>query len=315
MRLNIKGVNSILLQDYIIEKEQSQAEYEKYFGKLEEKLNLKQKKHKIYEKSAKIAGKSDNFINNFKECGSLIGLNNDNKIVRANFCKSRLCPVCCWKKSIKTFIDVKRIITELGENHKYIMLTLTQKNCRPEELDKEIDKINYAFKRLRQKAKFKRAYKGHIRTLEITYNSEQGTFHPHTHIILDTCEGYFERNSDIYITHNEMMKMWSDLINQEHCNLDIRAIHGTSIRELEKAIAEVAKYTLKLSDIAYKEETEAMSTIFTFLTGRRCFTYGGTIKSTAKKLKINLEDEPEDESSENITFFRYEKGHYKKIKK
>lgn len=111
-----------------------------------------------------------------------------------------------------------------------------------------------------------------------------------------------------------MVKMWSDLISQEHCNLDIRAIHGTSVRELEKAIAEVAKYTLKLSDIAYKEETEAMSTIFTFLTGRRCFTYGGTIKSTAKKLKINLEDEPEDATSENVTYFRYEKGHYKKIK-
>lgn len=39
--------------------------------------------------------------------------NNDFKLYHANFCKCRLCPMCSWRRSLKIFGQVSRIMEEL----------------------------------------------------------------------------------------------------------------------------------------------------------------------------------------------------------
>ena len=295
-------INNGICQDFL----------EKTFSSLESKQRLKRKQLNEYIEASKIADKSDNFIQNYSDCGTLIGVDESGKIRQANFCKSRLCPVCAWRRSIQTYVKLKKIVSNMPE-HQYIFLTLTQKNCDINSLGAEIDRINYAWKRFKQKAMFKRAYKGYVRTIEVTYNEEKNTFHPHQHIILDVKDGYFSKKNNLYIPHKKIVETWSALIEQDYCDADIRALKSETEVQQSKSLAELAKYTLKLSE---QSDPDILSKLFKFLSNRRCFTCGGTFREEAKKLKIDLENDDEasdDVLNQNVTMFRYENGRYKKL--
>ncbi len=51
----------------------------------------------------------------------------EKKLINANFCKVRLCPMCAWRRSLKTFGQVSKVMDYVEENYdyKYIFLTLT----------------------------------------------------------------------------------------------------------------------------------------------------------------------------------------------
>ena len=51
------------------------------------------------------------------------------KLHQAYFCQLRLCPVCNWRRSLKIFSQVSKIIQAIEQDreHAYIFLTLTQK--------------------------------------------------------------------------------------------------------------------------------------------------------------------------------------------
>ncbi|WP_170272288.1 protein rep, partial [Clostridium tarantellae] len=58
-----------------------------------------------------------------EECGSYLAykyLNeNEKKLYRANFCKDRLCPMCCWRRSLKIFGQVSKVMNKTLENNDY----------------------------------------------------------------------------------------------------------------------------------------------------------------------------------------------------
>ena len=62
-------------------------------------------------------------------------VSNNLRLSNANFCKVRLCPMCAWRRSLKTFGQVSKIMdhVEKNYNYKYIFLTLTVKNCYVED--------------------------------------------------------------------------------------------------------------------------------------------------------------------------------------
>ena len=63
------------------------------------------------------------------------------KLLQANFCKVRLCPMCAWRRSLKTFGQVSKVMDYVEENYdyKYIFLTLTVKNCYGEDPKDTLD--------------------------------------------------------------------------------------------------------------------------------------------------------------------------------
>ena len=70
--------------------------------------------------------------------------NGKRTLYEAYFCQLRLCPVCNWRRSLKIFAQVSKIIQaiEKEQEHAYLFLTLTQKNVSAEELDKMLDEMN-----------------------------------------------------------------------------------------------------------------------------------------------------------------------------
>lgn len=44
---------------------------------------------------------------------------NDLKLTNANFCKVRLCPMCSWRRSLKIFGQVSKVMDYVEENYNY----------------------------------------------------------------------------------------------------------------------------------------------------------------------------------------------------
>ena len=98
-----------------------------------------------------------------KFCGSdlvfkvPVNLNGEKKLHTANFCKVRLCPMCAWRRSLKTFAIVNTIMNLVcsEKNYEFLFLTLTIKNVKGEELLEALDNIFYGFKKLVLKKQWK----------------------------------------------------------------------------------------------------------------------------------------------------------------
>ena len=100
---------------------------------------------------------------------------NTKKLHNASFCKNRLCPMCNWRRSKKIFDELDKI-----NNYHYIFLTLTLKNCNGNELENNIDLISKSFNRIfSDSKKIKKICKGYFRSIEVTYNKKDNTYHPY----------------------------------------------------------------------------------------------------------------------------------------
>lgn len=228
-------------------------------------------------------------------CGTLLEFklldDGSKKLHRANFCKVRLCPMCAWRRSLKVFGQVSRVMDELVKenNYSFLFLTLTTKNVKDNELNAEIDRLMKAFKLLKQRKTFTKSVKGFFRALEVTYNHKDGTFHPHFHCVLAVPNYYF-KNSEYYINQSEWTELWQQALKVDYKPIvDVRKIKSNG--NIKKAVAEVSKYTVKDSDYITGNDTltDYLVDVFdTALAGRRLVAFGGIFKELHKRL--NLDD-------------------------
>lgn len=96
-------------------------------------------------------------------------------------CKNRLCP---FEMRARSMAAVHRFgpILETLEDPRYIVLTV--ENCALEELRRGIDDLFSAFGRLRH-SKLWIEVRGALAVLEVTFNEEKRTWHPHINIVVD----------------------------------------------------------------------------------------------------------------------------------
>lgn len=80
------------------------------------------------------------------------------KLLQANFCKVRLCPMCAWRRSLKIFGQVSKVMDQVEKNYnyRYIFLTLTVKNCYSEDLKDTLDLMTKSFNKLSERKAFKK---------------------------------------------------------------------------------------------------------------------------------------------------------------
>lgn len=102
------------------------------------------------------------------------------KLARINRCRERLCLNCQLANSRELirqlFWSVPRLKVSADESLQFV--TLTAQNCRAEELRSLIQLMVK-----RQNAMFRHyGIKDCFRSIEITYNAERRTFHPHLHL-------------------------------------------------------------------------------------------------------------------------------------
>ena len=65
----------------------------------------------------------------------------------------------------------------------YLFITLTAPNIKGDELNKELLSYSKSFERMIKVKRVDRINKGYIAKLEITYNAEEDTYHPHYHVL------------------------------------------------------------------------------------------------------------------------------------
>jgi plasmid rolling circle replication initiator protein Rep len=125
------------------------------------------------------------------------------KLKRANFCRVRMCPMCGWRRSLKIAHQVKQIAYDAMKNTDlcWLFLTLTMKNVIADKLSNEIDCYIKGFGKLSRRKRFKNSVLGFFRSLEVTYNKEENTYHPHYHVLLAVSSRYFDGRN--YIRKDE----------------------------------------------------------------------------------------------------------------
>ncbi len=206
------------------------------------------------------------------------------KLRRINSCRQRLCSYCAWRRALRVYTNVRKCCDEIirqdkSRKHDYqsrfILATLTTRNCTLEGLSDEVDLQLKGFDKLRRYKAFKNAYKGFIRALEVVVDREHlitpdmyfrkkdyydklglsiGDENPnymmcnvHIHILLHTTyDVYREEN---YITQEKLTKLWQKACGLDYTPVvDIRAFKAKDRKTKGKELAEIAKYTVKPTD-------------------------------------------------------------------
>ena len=250
----------------------------------------------------------DNKYYRVRDCGTFLEFrrykDQSLKLNQANFCKVRLCPMCSWRRSLKIYGQVSKVMNEVVKNEdlEFIFLTLTTRNCEGQHLSETIDNIFKAFNDMTKRVKYKKAIKGHFRALEVTHNLNINsdwfdTYHPHLHCILIVNKSYFD--SRYYISQEEWTKLWKDVLEVDYTPIvDVRRFKDSNGKGIEKSIAETAKYTVKSDDYIVHDDVtneviehltdDAVFILDKALAHRRLTAFGGILKEYHKKL--NLDD-------------------------
>lgn len=226
-------------------------------------------------------------------CGSFLEFISDvnkdkHKLINANFCKDRFCPMCQWrnasKESYSLSVMMKAIEHEL--NYKFIFLTLTVKNVDAEGLNDELKLLSRAFSNLIKRVNYKNdVAKGYVRKMEITYNKERGDYHPHIHALIAVNKSYF--TSRAYINQNKWLKMWREVTGKtgvdEFGRDEISQLNVQRVKDINESALEVGKYTVK--SVEYLDNQEVFDLMLHVLHGKRLIAFGGCFKDYRDKFK------------------------------
>lgn len=213
----------------------------------------------------------------------------------AQLCKDRLCPICNWRLSLRRFTEMMAVLNVLKEDiikydYKVAFLTLTVKNVELPDLRKCIDTYAKAWHNMSRREIF-RGVVGWSRSLEITYNREKNTYHPHYHIIL-----IWEKEAYTEMAGKIMQQAWKHAYKCDYDPIiDIREAYTKNdvptdnTEAVVKAAVEAFKYSVK--DKALKEIPQ--KDLYKFaeaIKGVRMVSYGKAIKELRKALGFRNDD-------------------------
>ncbi len=250
---------------------------------------------------------SDKRLEALDQCGEYLKYgqyaDNSTKLAEAHFCQLRLCPQCNWRRSLKLYAQVSEVTDAIlmdKPSVRFLFVTLTVKNIKGNEIKETLDRMNKGFQAMVQSkrkykaaAGFQKSLLGYMKAVEITYNSESNTFHPHMHVIFEVEKEYFSSRSR-YISHERWRQMWRDVMKLDYePQVNVKAIKtdGEESKAKAKAIAEVAKYPVKSTDIIdIEDEGQAVNALIDLHKGifqRRFVTFGGDFKEYKRMLGLD----------------------------
>lgn len=279
-----------------IQSKQSQEDFE-----ILRELNKRKREQEKLVSSLIKAFDNTSFVSDDKKqrlinCGSYVSISPAGQITGANFCKNKLCPLCQWRLSRKTFGKIAKMQQWVETEHKeyqYIFVTLTIKNVK--SLSAGVSDILKAFYNLTNDRTFKRINKGYTRSVEITFNSSTAEWHPHIHMVIAVDNEYFKAN---YLQKSSWVKLWQRALRVDYTPIiDVRKVgYENDNAESIKAVAEIAKYAVKPFDL--KNAPEGAERVYAELLqatyNRRLRSFGGVYKLASKLFNVDS-DEYEDE--------------------
>lgn len=221
----------------------------------------------------------------------------------ANFCQLRLCPMCIGRRARKMAWRLTRVMDMVEAQHdcRYIFLTLTVRNCKPDQLAAELDHLSESWHRLLKQRQFARTSIGWYRATEITRNQKTGEYHPHIHVIMAVSARYFATRSDIYITHAELLRYWMDAARLDYkprVRIQVTRAKREQVGGRAAAI-EASKYSVKDRDyidprLSLDQAGEIVRTYTEALKRRRMVGMGGVIREAALAIDGVVDDQELD---------------------
>ena len=218
------------------------------------------------------------------------------KLRGAKFCRVRHCPVCQWRRSLmwkaKAYQVLPKIVS-LYPTHRWLFMTLTQKNVPITELRQTLTQMNKGFERMVKRKMFPAI--GWLRSMEVT-RGRDGNAHPHFHCLLMVPASYFGQG---YIKQHEWAALWRDCVRLGYTpTIDIQAVRKGS--NPSSLIPELLKYCTKESDLVV--DREWFLELTTQLHKMRAIATGGVLKEHLRELENEPDDligESDDELSED----------------
>ena len=191
------------------------------------------------------------------------------------FCRVRHCPVCQWRRSLMWKARLGKALLAIQKDYprvRWLHLTLAVRNCEITSLRDTLKLMNAAWKRLTLVKKYPAI--GYFKSLEIT-RGEDGTAHPHFHILLMVEPKYFGKS---YINQKEWVEMWRKALRVDYDpTAHIQSIKDISGNDnLLNAVKEVAKYTVKGDDLI--AEKEWLQELTKQVHNTRAISLGGILK-------------------------------------
>ena len=245
---------------------------------------------------------SDSRLDGLRNCASWLWfalLNSGRKkLVKANFCRLRLCPMCAWRRSLKLFSQVSAISDAIMSDKpvRFIFVTFTIRNVSASALRDTIKRMNLGFQYLTQdKMKMpvskvlRQNLLGYMKAIEVTYSIRRDDYHPHIHCIFEVAPTYFEGKEHGYISQFDWRQMWQSVMKLDYLpQVNVRAIE-TDARP--KAVAELAKYPVKMSGLlkirSKKKAAKALIELKQAIHNCRFVTFGGDFKEYKRRLMLD----------------------------
>lgn len=189
----------------------------------------------------------------------------------ATYCHYRHCPICQWRRSLRNkamlLTNLPRILDQYP-TARFVLLTLTIKNCHVSDLRETAKAMTKGFKRLIERKDWPAL--GWVRAFEVT-RGEDGSAHPHYHVLLMVPASYFTGRS--YVPKRQWEERWREAMRLDYdpmCDVRTVKVSAKRLEALQEAaaaqgreptaqelrmaaligaVSEVAKYSTKASDL------------------------------------------------------------------
>lgn len=345
----------------VLEKMQDKLKYNKIFGNwyygLSEELKpiALTKSKQVYNRGERIQNCLDYWLWDIYHKNKIMDLKKVNRCMNNRFCPN------CKKFELAKFIHSygKTFKELLIKNYNPYLLTLTVPNVSGEDLRQTIDNMNKSFNRFfklfnqpigQGKKGFKdrfMEFEGALKVLEITYNKQNNTFHPHFHCMIFSidyprCElhkniqGAWSNKRQAYnmnsIMDIQVMKLWYMCYNNIRLSSknynalsdDWYDLYLCDIKEMdEHGIYEVLKYTFKDTDVSsyyvFKTlvnslENKRIRQGYGILQGLKCEDIEeGEKQDLSEYLKEDEKESPDNLLTKGLTTLITEYTKYRKI--
>lgn len=174
---------------------------------------------------------------NVKQCGNVLEFKPTDegylKLYKTWFCKSKLCPVCNWRRSMKNSYQAQKVIEEVIKEKpkaRWLFLTLSTKNAIDgEHLEQSLKHMSKAFNKLKMYAKVKKNLIGFMRSTEVTVNKNDGSYNQHMHVLLCVENAYFRKKKII------LLKKSGSIYGKKHFKLI------TNLSQISKQLSRIKK--------------------------------------------------------------------------
>ena len=243
------------------------------------------------------------------------------KLKLARFCRVRHCPVCQWRRSLMwraRFLKAIPLIEARYPTSRWVLLTLTVRNCPVRELRDTLRHMNAAWNRLRLRPEFANHVLGWVRTTEVTRGRDNRA-HPHFHCLLLMRPGYFAGKN--YVRQARWAELWKEVARLDYMPIvDVRAVknhRGTpGETPLKRAISETLKYAVKPQDLLRSREWLLELTYQVH--GLKFVSTGGLLRNVIRENEESDEDlmllEGEGQSGDPEIFFEWRRSIQRYVK-